>query len=83
LKDNLSRYAGKRNEPSAHATSGMSPYLHFGQISSLEIALAVKEYAASPTGARKIWRSIWEKHLKDKARSGIFRAAARARGKLR
>ena len=42
LKQCLSRYAGQRNEPSAHATSGLSPYLHFGQISSLEVALAVR-----------------------------------------
>ena len=41
----LSRYAGQRNEPSAHVTSGLSPYLHFGQISSLEVALAVQSYA--------------------------------------
>ena len=33
------------NEPSAHATSGLSPYLHFGQISSLEVALAARAYA--------------------------------------
>ena len=46
LKLNLRRYDKGRNEPSEHATSHMSPYLHFGQISSLEIALAVKEYAA-------------------------------------
>lgn len=45
LAENLSRYARWRNEPSAHATSNMSPYLHFGQISALEIALAVQDYA--------------------------------------
>jgi deoxyribodipyrimidine photo-lyase len=45
LEDNLRRYALKRNQPSEHATSHMSPYLHFGQISSLEIALAVQDYA--------------------------------------
>ena len=45
LEHNLSRYARHRNEPSEHATSDLSPYLHFGQISSLEIALAVKQYA--------------------------------------
>ncbi len=42
---NLRRYAQGRNEPSEHATSHLSPYLHFGQISSLEIALAVRDYA--------------------------------------
>jgi deoxyribodipyrimidine photo-lyase len=46
LQQNLRRYARERNEPSSHATSDLSPYLHFGHISSLEIALAVKEYAA-------------------------------------
>src|SRR5579872_3479108 len=45
LEDNLRRYALHRNEPSAHATSDLSPYLHFGHISSLEVALAVKEHA--------------------------------------
>lgn len=46
LENNLKRFDRDRNEPVKHATSHMSPYLHFGQISSLEIALAVKEYAA-------------------------------------
>jgi len=46
LRHRLRRYARERNEPSARATSGLSPYLHFGQISSLEVALAVRDYAA-------------------------------------
>jgi deoxyribodipyrimidine photo-lyase len=46
LKRRLSRYAADKNEPAAHATSDLSPYLHFGYISALEVALAVKEYAA-------------------------------------
>jgi len=46
LRNNLKRYAKDRNQPSKHATSEMSPYLHFGQISSLEIAVAVRDYAA-------------------------------------
>jgi deoxyribodipyrimidine photo-lyase len=45
LQNNLKRYAKDRNQPSEHATSEMSPYLHFGQLSSLEIALAVRDYA--------------------------------------
>jgi len=45
LHDKLRRYANGRNEPSENATSHMSPYLHFGQISALEIALRVSEYA--------------------------------------
>jgi deoxyribodipyrimidine photo-lyase len=45
LDKNLRRYALGRNEPSEHATSHLSPYLHFGQISALEIALTVEAYA--------------------------------------
>ncbi len=45
LKHGLSRYAEESNQPSAHATSGLSPYLHFGQISALEVALAAKASA--------------------------------------
>lgn len=45
LEKNLHRYAKERNQPAAHATSRMSPYLHFGRISALEIALAAQEYA--------------------------------------
>ena len=46
LIDRLSRYARDKNSPSNHVTSELSPYLHFGIISSLEIALAVEGYAA-------------------------------------
>ena len=45
LERRLRRYAADRNEPSRHATSNMSPYLHFGMISALEIALRVKAQA--------------------------------------
>ena len=46
LDERLRRYAKEKNEPSAHATSELSPYLHFGQIASLEIALRTREHAA-------------------------------------
>jgi deoxyribodipyrimidine photo-lyase len=45
LADGLRRYAREKNEPSAHATSGLSPYLHAGSISSLEVALAARKRA--------------------------------------
>ncbi|NEU13398.1 deoxyribodipyrimidine photolyase [Methylobacterium sp. BTF04] len=35
-------YGAERNKPEAAAASHMSPYLHFGQISPVEIALAVR-----------------------------------------
>ncbi len=46
LVRHLHHYATERNQPSSRATSGLSPYLHFGMISSLEVALAVRDYAA-------------------------------------
>ncbi|MGI8990444.1 MAG: deoxyribodipyrimidine photo-lyase [Bryobacteraceae bacterium] len=45
LRESLRRYARERNEPGSHATSNLSPYLHFGRISSLEVALRTREYA--------------------------------------
>ncbi len=45
VKQGLPRYAAESNEPAAHATSGLSPYLHFGQISPLEVALATRASA--------------------------------------
>lgn len=46
LQKNLKRYAEDRNQPAAHATSNMSPYLHFGHISALDLALQVQSYAS-------------------------------------
>lgn len=43
IDDKLTRYAHGRNEPSAGCISHMSPYLHFGQISPLYIALQVEK----------------------------------------
>jgi len=34
-----------RNDPNAHATSRLSPYIHFGQISAQKIALTIMEAA--------------------------------------
>lgn len=48
LDDGLPRYAAERGKPEAAAGSHLSPYLHFGQISPVEIALAVRE--ARPSG---------------------------------
>ncbi|CAJ1369306.1 unnamed protein product [Effrenium voratum] len=38
----LSRYAAKRNDPNVDALSGLSPWLHFGQISAQRCALRVR-----------------------------------------
>ncbi|MBV9065377.1 MAG: deoxyribodipyrimidine photo-lyase [Methylobacteriaceae bacterium] len=43
----LQDYASRRNEPAAMQVSFLSAYLHFGQISPVEIALAARETSAS------------------------------------
>ncbi len=42
LDRRLARYAGDRNDPGLRGQSGLSPYLHFGHVSPLRIALAVR-----------------------------------------
>lgn len=45
------RYKAERNDPSLDCESGMSPYLHFGQISVLYIALEALKAGQSINGA--------------------------------
>jgi deoxyribodipyrimidine photo-lyase len=47
----LDRFADLRNDPSRDYLSNMSPYLHFGQISPLEIALAALKAGSPGTGS--------------------------------
>jgi deoxyribodipyrimidine photo-lyase len=43
LRHRLSRYAHNRNRPEVEGTSRLSPYLHFGHISPLTVALAIQK----------------------------------------
>jgi deoxyribodipyrimidine photo-lyase len=60
LDERLPRYAEDRSSPDAGATSGLSPYLHFGRVSSEAIVRAILDrerwnpglLAPKPTGAR-------------------------------
>jgi deoxyribodipyrimidine photo-lyase len=47
LDEKLDGYAAYRNDPTKNYQSELSPYLHFGQISSLEMALAVSKTKAN------------------------------------
>jgi deoxyribodipyrimidine photo-lyase len=47
LKNKLDRFAEMRNDPTADYVSYMSPYLHFGQISPLYIALKVSKTSSA------------------------------------
>ncbi len=46
VEHSINRYATLRNEPSKHANSCLSPYLRFGHISALEVALATRSEPA-------------------------------------
>ena len=41
LKRQLTEYGESRNHPDEDATSGLSPYLHFGHISAHEVFVAI------------------------------------------
>jgi deoxyribodipyrimidine photo-lyase len=43
ISDKLDEYPENRNDPTLDATSDLSPYLHFGQISPLYVALRVRD----------------------------------------
>ncbi len=48
----LARYADENRDPNAGAHSGLAPYLHFGQISPVRIAIAVRA-ARAPRAAKE------------------------------
>jgi deoxyribodipyrimidine photo-lyase len=50
IRKHLNGYGGARNDPGAPQSSELSPYLHFGQISPVEIALKIN---AAKSGTKK------------------------------
>ena len=63
LKDGLPRYDDDRGDPNADATSMMSPYLHFGNISPQEVLLRAREAGPADQFAKYqdellTWREI-------------------------
>jgi deoxyribodipyrimidine photo-lyase len=53
VAERLPRYAETHNDPAREGTSGLSPYLHFGQISAAEVALAALSSSAAGRGDLK------------------------------
>ncbi len=45
IQERLANYDGARNDPTLDGQSGLSPYLHFGHISSLRAVMAVRQVA--------------------------------------
>lgn len=66
LRDGLPHYASLRNHPDEAVTSGLSPYLHFGHISSHQVVREALEeegwspddLAKRPSGSAKGWWGI-------------------------
>lgn len=48
IQKEMDRYHLDRNNPTLNGLSGFSPYLHFGQMSSLRVALEVMKYTEEP-----------------------------------
>ncbi|MDB4433417.1 deoxyribodipyrimidine photo-lyase [bacterium] len=55
IREHLDDYGEKRNDPSLGCLSHMSPYLHFGQISPLYIALEVEKAAVKNRASRSAY----------------------------
>lgn len=51
ISHRLPRYHLDRNDPTKEAVSGLSPYLHFGQISAQDVALRVRSAPGIPEEA--------------------------------
>ncbi|MBN1780232.1 deoxyribodipyrimidine photo-lyase [bacterium] len=49
IREKLPYYAAWRNDPNRDCISGLSPYLHFGQISAQAVALAVSRAETDPS----------------------------------
>ncbi len=62
LKDKLDHYADQHSDPNVDCVSSMSPYLHFGQISPLFVALEVSK-TSSPGGDAYIEQLIVRREL--------------------
>jgi deoxyribodipyrimidine photo-lyase len=55
VTEGLARYGLHHNQPQTEDTSRLSPYLHFGQLSPLEVALAVGAAGSVPEEAREAY----------------------------
>lgn len=60
LINRLDGYASKRNDPTVDGLSSLSPYLHFGQISSLRILLEASFVAEKTPKLREDYEALLE-----------------------
>jgi len=55
IREELPQYTVHRNRPERDSVSHMSKYLHFGQISPITVALAIRDAAGAPAEAREAY----------------------------
>lgn len=65
LSNKLLKYNDNRNNPNLNAQSNLSPYLHFGQISSQRIALETKKFGLNEAADVFLEELIVRKELAD------------------
>ncbi|MCK9281120.1 MAG: deoxyribodipyrimidine photo-lyase [Melioribacteraceae bacterium] len=58
LNNKLKNYAADRNDPNKRATSNLSPYLHFGQISAQRIALETELFIEYPESQKSFLEEL-------------------------
>jgi deoxyribodipyrimidine photo-lyase len=61
----LARYAARRNDPNADAVSGLSPYLHFGQLAPQRAALHVAATGGGENQAAFLEELVVRRELSD------------------
>ncbi len=65
ILNRLSRYDTDRNDPNLDGQSDLSPYLHFGQISSMRVALEVSRRGIGQSAAAFLEELIVRRELSD------------------
>lgn len=67
VADRLAGYAARRNDPAVDGQSGLSPYLHFGQLAPARAALAVRAspLAGGPDAAAFLEELVVRRELAD------------------
>ena len=66
LENRFIKYAEERNDPNKNALSNLSPYIHFGQISTQRIAITVQQfYLKNPSAEAFLEELIIRRELAD------------------
>jgi deoxyribodipyrimidine photo-lyase len=66
LQNKFERYSEERNDPNKNALSNLSPYLHFGHISTQRVALTVQQfYQKNPSAETFLEELIVRRELSD------------------